>query len=693
MRRLLWLFAASFLYPCLMHAQGTHIASFPTDPATCDPTRGTVIYNTTSATMKYCSAVNTWSPLGGVSPNSPLPASSSGPGPVFNVKNYGAKGDTQSSGNCTASSFNLNCTDATFTTANVGNRISCASAFSTFQFATAKFSAFVNATNMTMDTSNNGTGTCIWGTPDDTAVLAALAAATAQMCSIVSSGNLCTSTSAPTLYFPAGTYNLFNTAINASKGGAPVSGFAIRGDGADQTKVYWNTGSTNGVGAAVTCTNVQNFVIEGFTMDGAQGAHSFSNAALYLNCGTLARNIIVQRFNGVGIFAPNTVYGNKIVSAGNNGTGMLFQGSADMYESLSTNNFGNNLLVQNVAGVPFGAGFRWTGGLFDEGGIAGASVQVANSSDVWFISAPVFTGVTVDGHSYVHFVSSQLGPFSNDNNVAGLTVATGGTVQASDTRFVSSGTGKCINNSGAFLDNGGNSCENMFQITSGTSTGTTAVLTVQGFTANANTNCTVGDALQVTGAGIAGYNGYYPAGATSGITAVTATTITYTTVGSNLGALGASGSAFCRNMQSYAGTLPKALLNNPIPNTYYVTITPIVNATTYQMGNFGVATATNISRITASSQNVTTCATAPIITISNGTVSETLTLTSGKQNWDSFNAQDASTGVGTTIFKPSISATGTDRITIKYDAGALSACATPPTQLAVSLSIGPTLSN
>jgi hypothetical protein len=569
----------------------------------------------------------------------------------------------------------------TFTAANVGQRVSCASNFSTIQVATAKFSAFVNATNMTMDTTGNGAGICIWGSPDDAAVTAALTAAQAQMCSIVSSGNLCSSIASPTLYFPAGAYNLFNTSINVNPGSAK-SGFKILGDGADQTKIYWNTGSTNAAGAALTCTNIQNFVIEGFTMDGAQGNHLFSNAALYINCGTLARNIIVQRFNGVGIAAPNSFFGNKIVSVGNNGTGMLFQATADMYESTSSNNFGNNLLVQNVTGVPFGTGFRWVGGLFDEGGIAGASVQITNSSDVWFISAPVFTGVTVDGHSFAHFVSSQLGPFSNDNNVQGLTIATGGTVQSSDTRFVSSGTGKCINNSGAFLDNGGNSCENMFQITSGTSTGTTAVLTVQGFTANANTNCTVGDALQVTGAGIAGYNGYYPAGATSGITAVTATTITYTTVGSNLGALTAGGSAFCRNLQSYTGTLPKALLNNPIPNTCYVTGTFGATTTAAPMCTFKVQNAANITYIKASSTTVTACTVAPVVTITDGTGTQTLTLTTAKSIWDS--SVDASSGVNTTIFKPN----GT--ITVSNTAGT---CTTPPTNFAVSYNISPILSN
>jgi len=114
----------------------------------------------------------------------------------------------------------------------------------------------------------------------------------------------------------------------------------------------------------------------------------------------------------------------------------------------------------------------------------------------------------------------------------------------------------------------------------------------------------------------------------------------------------------------------------PSPTPCYVTITPIVNATNYLMCNWRVQNAANITRIMASSQNVTTCATAPIITISDGTATQTLTLTTGKQQWDS--AVDTSTGVGTTIFKPN----GT--ITVRYDVAAASACATPPTQLSVS---------
>ena len=105
-------------------------------------------------------------------------------------------------------------------------------------------------------------------------------------------------------------------------------------------------------------------------------------------------------------------------------------------------------------------------------------------------------------------------------------------------------------------------------------------------------------------------------------------------------------------------------------NTCHLTITPIVNATTYTLCNQFLDQNLNLVHIKASSQNVTTCATAPIITISDGTNSQTLTLTSGAATWDS--------GVITKTFASG----GT--ITVKYDVGALSACATPPTNLSVT---------
>src|SRR6267378_2157193 len=323
--------------------------------------------------------------------------------------------------------------------------------------------------------------------------------------------------------------------------------------------------------------------------------------------------------------------------------------------------------------MPYGTGFRWVNGLINEGGCS-----IVNASHVWFQGSALFNSCSVDGQSHLHVNNSTWGPFSGATNLTTLTIAAGGVVEASDTRFIGTGTGKCINNLGTFIDNGANSCESMFLVTSGTSTGTTAVLTLTPALSNVNVACSVGDSLLVNAVNPAGYNGLFLGPA---ITAVTATTLTYTTQGSNLGAA-SGGSASCRNLQSYAGNLPKAMLNNPVPNTCYVTGTFGATTTAAPMCTFKVQNAANITYIKASSTTVTACTVAPVVTITDGTGTQTLTITTAKSIWDS--SVDASSGVGTTIFKPN----GT--ITVSNTAGT---CTTPPTNFAVSYNVSPILSN
>lgn len=635
----------------------------------------------------------------------------SGAGPVFNVfSNFSAPRNTVESKNCAISSLtNLNCTDLTFTSAFVGRHVSCSSTNGTvFLNGAQTIIAFVDAHDVTVSASNGPSGVaCVIGTPDDTAVTNAVTAAVAAVCSVISAGNVCQPSTPPVLYFPGCCYSLFNTSINITPTGGGNSGFVIRGDGLDVTKVYWHAGSNPAAGSQVALT-MSNVTVDGITFDGgSQGGQVGSGAVAQNGNNTLVKNVQVQNFSTAALWnSAGGIYADHLVTLGGAGIGFLCNPcGGELYESVFSNNGSSGIDIQNTTGLTGGPGLRVVNSLVDEntgaGGTLGCSVRVQGSTDIWFQGTSIYSsssaplcGLGIDGHSLVHWAGGVTGMFgTTEPNRNGIIILAGGVLQMSDVRATGSGTGFSINNAGTLNDNGGNSSESAFPIASGTSTGTAAVLTVTTNGANANTNCAVGDALMVQGATISGYNGYYPAGAASGITAVTATTISYTTAGSNLGTLTAGGFAFCRNLLTYTGNLPRALLNNPIPNTCYLTITPITNATTFNLCNWGAGQATNITRITASSQVVTTCATAPIVTISNGTVSETLTLTSGKQFWDSFNNQDASTGVGTTIFKPSISLTGTDRITIKYDAGALSSCTTPPTNLGLTYTISPILSN
>jgi len=648
---------------------------------------------------------------GGITSNSPLPLATSGPGPVFNVQNYGAKGDSQSTGNAnctTASNTIITCTGTAFSQATDPSKNIFCSFGSGTEFNTLTTIVSVqSATSITVSQAANFSGsgvTCLYGTLADVGVSAAFTAALAASKGVSgNSGNKGIFTASPILYFPAGGYLLCTTLLNGLNVSGSVDGFTFLGDGVDQTFIYAGSGTTacpttaNGsLGSIIQIGNSANNInINGFTFDGALNYNNgnVSNAVSHGGAGTI-KNVNVQRWGGNGAQALNvggSANLDSIGALGNLGPGIGCNSCKGDWNNIGSSNNGNaaNLLINNVIGLNNSQGLRIRGAtLVDEcGSLPTGCTQISNSQDVWLIGAGLFAtnsgkALTVYNNSFVHLAGGIIGTFGNDTNSTGLSVVAGSVVQASDTRFVSSGTGNCVLQAGILNDNGGNTCENMFPIASGTSAGTTAVLTLTTVGANVNTNCTVGDALIVEGAGIAGYNGYYPAGTTSGITAITATTLTYTTSGTNLGALSAGGVAFCRNLQSYSGTLPRALLNVPTTNTCYVTGTFGATVTGAPMCNARIPAATNITRITAASTTVTACTVAPVVTISDGTASVTLTITTAKSQWDS--AVDASTGVGTTIFKPN----GTLQIT-----NTAGTCTTLPTNFSVSYNPAPILSN
>lgn len=199
--------------PAYAHAQGTQVVSGPTDPATCNPAIGQFFYNTTSSTMKTCSATNTWSAqAGGLSNVTSLPATctpgvtapvnlTTAPfgvyvcGPTANLwtvdptffgkyyglapQNFGAKGDTHVYFNCGMSTNNhVTCATGHFQSTDVGKWIeSCASLCSSAGAVvnqgtiTAFNSATDVTTSMTSGTTYSNTRTA-FGTDDDAAMQA-----------------------------------------------------------------------------------------------------------------------------------------------------------------------------------------------------------------------------------------------------------------------------------------------------------------------------------------------------------------------------------------------------------------------------------------------------------------------------------------------------------------------------------------
>jgi hypothetical protein len=612
---------------------------------------------------------------GGGIPNSPLPAASSGPGPVFNVKNYGAKGTSQFSTGCSLGpgSTNLNCPNAAFTAAVVNQNISCNGGYTHFFDSTHTITGFVNATNVTVSTSGTGGGlNCLYGPPDDAAVAAALAAAVAQVFGTFgSSVRTNFPTSAPILYFPAGTYSL-STSINvpANNGSANNVGFKVLGDGAEITKIYWHSDASTG---GLIFNGITNSYAQGLTLDGGLGFTSFYGFQSPAN-ETVLNDFRTQGFKTGGMLLQNAVFADYIVSQNNNGPGFTTTTNTNGY--IKGGVFSNNGANANlIIGAGYG-GFYLTDTFSDScGAFAGGCVQFTNAQDVYVSGGGYYgTGssgpaMNCDGTSVVQLDGVLVGTFLGQNNSSGMVIQAGCLVSAGKTRFQSSGTGKCVTNSGILLNAGGNSCESVFAVSSGTSTGTTAVLTLTNAGAAVNANCTVGDALQVYGVSPAGYNGYFPAGATSGITATSATTLTYTTPGSNIGATAGGGTsqAACRNMQAYSGNLPKSI--TPMVQNFSE---GVVNLAASTIGTWTPDRGMVINRITAANTagNVT-CATPLVIQVSNGTQTQSLTLTSGQGTWDS--------GAGT-FSKFFI---GNTAVTVSQTAAA--ACATPPVNLNISV--------
>jgi hypothetical protein len=661
--------------------------------------------------LEICSAVSgnaciTWgSAGGGAAPNSPLPLSS-GPGPVFNVVNYGAVNDALSTaqGACTsAATTTMTCTGAGFVQArDAGKTFFCSNGTSSFYTALTTIVSVTDSTHVVTSNAslfNTFTCTAVWGTLNDTAVAAAATAAIAQSSAVQSGGKKLPSTGAPTLYSPAGGYLfctlLVNGVVNLT---GTVDGFTVLGDGRDQTIWYAGSGATpcpltnnSSLGAFVnTGGSTTNITIKGITFDGANNANTNQSAGLGLAGAVNLQDVTVQRWGsgGPAVFLGGQHFVDRLFVVAGTGIGIQCTACNADLNNIGTSNNGTssaNLIFQNIIGSATGYGVRVRGGsIVDEcGNNATGCTQLINSRDVWFEGLAAFgtpSGhcLNVDANSYLHWIGGICGTFNNDTNTGGPVIANGGVIQASDVRMISTGTGKCLTNNGQFNDNGGNTCESMFQIVSGTSTGTSAVLTLTTLGANASTNCSVGDSIEVDGAGVAGYNGFFQ----NAITATGASSLTYTSVGSNMGALGAGGVAYCKNLQTYSGTLPKALLNNPIPNTCYVTGTFGATVTGAPMCAFKTQSATNITNIKAASTTVTACTVAPVVTISDGTATVTLTLTTAKSLWDS--SVDTSTGVGTTIFKPN----GTIQVT-----NTVGTCTTPPTNFSVSYNISPILSN
>lgn len=609
---------------------------------------------------------------------------------VVNVKNPlfagGAKGDTQSSnvGVVTNGSPLVNCANCAFTSADVGKSASVTVSLGIGPaFAGNPTILSVNSPTQITLSANSGqniTGFLVWGHDDTAAILAAAASFYANLKdSIPQSDNYLGPVVSvpPTLYFPAGNYlvcNLPSGLINI-----PTSvGWKVLGDG-QQVSVISLCGRptvpSSNTGILLNIQgNTQSGLVQGLTFNA-----TFSTNAN--GCPTVQitgsqnnfRDVICTKSIQTCLSMTGTGTQFQNVAANQSFINIVCSGCTDTdFYSSGASNGNSNLLIQGAFGPGNNAGVRIFGGFWDECGSPPCQ-RVINSSDVYWIGSTIAgltTALSVDANSYVHLMGTAILPFAQDNNSTGITIAAGGTVEATDCRIISTGTGQCINNSGNFINNGNVTCESQFITTTSASAGTTATLTATTLGANVNTNCSVGDTITVVNNSVAGYNGVF----LNGVTATTATTISYLTQGSNIGA-GSGGFFFCRNNQSFSGNLPISTLTHTW-NTCNDTLAAFTGGV---LCNQFLDQPLNVFHVKASSMATTACTVAPVVTLTDGTITQTLTITTGKSSWDS--AVDAVTGF------PAVPVKGTNdykrggTITVSVTTGT---CTTPPTNFSVT---------
>jgi len=574
-----------------------------------------------------------------------------GPGPVVNVKGYGAKGDTQQlappiqmlaagTDGCPSSAPAGFCFDipvalgSVFVAGDIGKIIFGNENSSGINRATpGAITAILTGTGahagdqvIVWNGTSGGCGggcTVTWGTDDTTFIGLAKAAAAAATsgCSIADGINYLHSPTCPILYFPAGGYMTQGGGTATPGISTGVNGTSFIGDGLDATKFFmrpdYNIGTLGGnLGMFLTIPGTAGGDWRMANWSISCGGKTFnfpSNEFISTQGNGVVENIGIRNCgnsagNGETFFGHSGItYGLKVAdpAGGNSETLCEFVGgNSDVYFPFCSN--GNttngstdcpNLRVTNVTGGTSTQRITFHGGLVDEGtlGVGKATTCIVNSKDVSFIGTTLtsggYYGISVDATSEVRCNSCTIAPFGG-NGGGDVHVLSGGVFRSTMSKFIAVGAGSgnwlCALTTSC-IDDGGN-----------------------------NFSQTTGATFLVAGS------------------AIPYSSLTHTW------------------------------------NTCNVNISPIPNATTITLCNQFIDQNLNLIHIKASSQVTTTCATAPIITISDGTNSQTLTLTSGAATWDS--------GVITQTF-----ATG-GTITVKYDVAATSSCTTPPTNLAVTYS-------
>jgi len=598
-----------------------------TDTEVVGASLGSVYYNTTSGTQRVCGLpLCTWSALSG----------STGAPQVINVETSSytgccAVGDAQIDKTITWSGSGVNttitATDSPFKSSDVGKIIFCGNTSTfTWKMAQTTIASYIDANNVkvaTVAAASASNNVCAWGTQDDAAPInAAITAAMPNAANSGTEGGPWTALNPlpQTVYLPCGGYIIASARIQIYLAtGGQIPNF----EGQYSNCVYLLPSPSlpnyaDGTGWLFRDLGTSNSV-GGFTIYGLSGLGEGSAAIAFfqstglgkihdLNCFQIGANAGEQ---GIYVISANEAIYN-IRLQGCAGAGSLYlngPANVDVYNALLSNGSGN--LVVSGCSTPQLAGSAVTfhGGLIDEGGTTTASV----------ITCPAgvrFLGTTIWG-------------------------TTGATALAVDST------------SNVYLNDA----------------------TVVPY--NNNNNVT---ALSIAGSGHVFATSTIFQGTGTGALVNAPSTASLVDEGGNTWLYGTSPAACTPSNYTTCftgGIIPKASITHSAGNTCYAeSLAGNLLATAQNLCNTLLDQHYQLLSIAAQSGGTTpansSCATPPVITLSDGTRSATMTMTSGKTSWQS--NVDSVTNINQVFASGAL-------LTVSIGANT---CATPPVNVSVT---------
>jgi hypothetical protein len=589
--------------------------------------------------------------IAGAAPNSPIPPNQQ-QGPAYNVRNFGAVGDAKSSRNCSVTgTTTVTSTDNPWVAADVGKKLQMGGLPSSSFGATAGGNAnnevtitvFNSAGSITVSSAANQSTTdkCVWYTKngastDDVYMLAAYTAADVGAGKGQEPGYQSPTLVRPgSVFIPKGGYVVCGTIYNdlAAHTGNSTEGVSLRGE-----------------------SGVDIYVAPCFVPPNANPSAG-TLISLYLNQRAEIGNISI-----IGMGQNQNFNANQALVA-------TLSSGKTWFHDININDFSNPFTSVSVFQMTNTAGMNRIDNLNVQGGAGGSSQQIG----CHFVNTAVDIFSSFCSNHFINFKvegSGQrtvLGPhfvlhgYQNDecgtNGLACFQVAN-----------------STINCLGCELLNPGGGVGSLSLDTTSIAYLTDSTLLTYNVDSGNSSAIVLAGNAQVY-ASQSNFSGNNTSAAIAG-----PSTAKFFDVGGNqwfnqvAGVLTACTAANYTTCAFSGGVVPKASLTHT-PNTCYIT------------GTFGATTAAapmcatymdqnyQITRIKAASTTSTTCATAPVITISDGAQTATLTLTTAKSIWDS--GVDVSTGIN------SVFATG-NTLTVSNTAGT---CATPPTNFSVTLTL------